>query len=116
MDRPRHELRLTGSRGTLHADLFHGFAWREGEATSRAYKIARPFWLAGRQIAGAGANLVRRAARSEPAYPGLRTLVGEVYAARRADGDSSNSPAASPLSADHTLAVARARDAILAAT
>ena len=119
---PRHELRLTGSRGTLHADLFHGFAWREGEATSRAYKIARPFWLAGRQIAGATANLVRRAARSEPAYPGLRTLVAEVYAARQIagidgiDGIDGDSPARSPLSADHTLAVARARDAILAAT
>ena len=107
---PRHELQLTGSQGTLHADLFHGFAWHERATTSRAYKIARPFSLAGHQIAGAAVNLARRAARSEPAYPGLRSLVAQLYASR------ASHPAVSPLSAHHTLAVARARDAILAAS
>jgi len=110
---PRHELRLTGARGTLHADLFHGFAWVEGETTSRAYKIARPFWLAGRQIASAASNLARRAARSEPAYPGLRDLVAAVYGSRN---DSSGATPPAPLSPAHTLAVARARDAIMAAS
>ena len=43
---PRHELRITGSRGTLYADLYHGYGWCEGSTTSRGYKIARPFWLA----------------------------------------------------------------------
>ena len=108
---PRHELRATGTRGTLHADLFHGFAWREGASTSRAYKIARPFWSAGRQLAGAASNLARRAAKREPAYPGLRELISQVYGCR-----SRGTLAASPVPPDHTLAVARARDAIIAAS
>lgn len=112
---PRHELRVTGSRGTLNADLFHGFAWREGDTTSRAYKIARPFFLGARQVGNAAANLARRAARVEPAYPGLRELIGRVYEARASSAER-DTATASPLSRDHTLAVARARDAILDAS
>ena len=35
----RHELCAVGARGTLVADLFHGFAWFEPGAESRRYKM-----------------------------------------------------------------------------
>jgi predicted dehydrogenase len=105
---PRHELRVTGTRGTLWADLFHGFAVFEGDHPSRAYKIARPFALSARQLGGAAWNLCRRAAAREPAWPGLRSLVGAAYAEIRGEGP----PALPP---DHARAVERAREAILGA-
>src|SRR3989304_980916 len=45
---PRNELIVTGEEGTLHADLFHGFAVRESPRNSRGYKIARPLALSAR--------------------------------------------------------------------
>jgi hypothetical protein len=67
----------------------------------------RPFAASASCASSAAVNLVRRAARREWAYPGLAVLVARAYAAV-AD------PAARPLGDRHLLAVARARDAILA--
>jgi predicted dehydrogenase len=101
------ELRIVGERGTVHVDFFHGFALAESGAVSRGRKVARPFVLGGTMVSAAAANLSRRTLRSEPAYPGLRALIGALYAFVRADG----SP---PITHAESLAVARARERVLA--
>lgn len=98
-------LRLTGTGGTAHLDFFHGFATIEGDGVSRARKVTHPFALAGATAACAAANLARRAARGEPAYPGLRALIALLYAAIQTGG-------ASPIPPEEILAVARARDVL----
>ena len=102
-----NEMRVIAERGTAHLDLFHGFAVLESGTTSRGRKIARPFALRGAALLAAGTNLARRAARREPAFPGLRELVRRFYDAVRA------SAPAGPVPPSEALAVARARDAIL---
>lgn len=82
----RHTLRLVGTAATAHVDLFHGFATVEPGAVSRARKIARPFTHASATLAAAFANLGARALRREPAYPGLRELIGAFYRAVREGG------------------------------
>jgi predicted dehydrogenase len=96
---PVNQLRLVAERGTMHADLFHGFAYAERGTASRSGKITRPFVVAVRQGAAATGNLLWRALRGEPAYPGLRELVRRFYAA--AAGEMPN-----PIPPAETLAVA----------
>ena len=98
---------MTGTNGTAHVDLFHGFAAFEGGGHSRGRKLARPFARGAGTLAHAGENLVRRAARGETAYPGLQELIRRTYASI----DSGDPP---PVTAAETRAVAAARDAILA--
>ena len=105
----RNELVVTGTSGTAHVDLFHGFAAFEGGGHSQGRKLARPFARGAATLAHAGENLVRRTARGETAYPGLRELIRRTYEAV-ADGDPP------PVTAAETHAVAAARDAILAST
>jgi predicted dehydrogenase len=104
---PRNELRAVCEGGTLELDFFHGFSHLERGGDSRRYKAARPFALSLGRAASAGANLSRRAARREPAYPGLRTLIERFYDAARTGADP-------PISSDEAMAVALARDAIAA--
>lgn len=104
----RAELELIGTRGSARADLFHGFAVLEGGGATRVRKLVRPFVQSGATLAVAGANLAGRALRREPAYPGLRELVRRTYEAIGSGGPP-------PIGPRETLAVARARDAILAA-
>lgn len=118
----RHELLATGERGTLHADLFHGFATREPAHAGRAYKIVRPFAVSARRFAGAGLNLARRALIRESAYPGLRELIRSCYreirteggpGPRRSAGEVYEEAGTCPrLSPEHAASVARARDAV----
>lgn len=100
-------LHVIGARGSAHADLYHGFAVVEDGAVSRARKILHPFALSGASLIAAGTNLLRRAASSEGAYPGLWELVAAFHGA--VAGRSS-----SPVSPDRILDIARARDTILA--
>ena len=72
-------------------------------------KVARPFSLAGSTLGRAGANLTRRALSRETAYPGLRELVRRTYASIATAISRRRS------TTDETMAVAVARDAILAA-
>ncbi len=102
----QNALHVVAEGGTAAADLFHGFAVIERGTASRAYKVARPFAVAGRQLGLAAANLTARALRGEVAYPGLRTLVARFHAAV-----FMNEP--NPVPAEQTIAVARARDVIL---
>ena len=102
----RNELVLTGTRATVHADLYHGFSVVERGPVSRARKVVRPLVLGATTVAAASLNLARRAAGRQTAYPGLRELVAAVYESIR-DG------APAPISPAETLAVAQARDAVL---
>lgn len=104
----RNELTVTGTRGTAHLDLFHGFAVTESGSVSRRRKATRPLHLGAATIAAASANLAARAGRRQAAYPGLAELVVAVHAAARGTTRT-------PIEASETLAVARARDAIAAA-
>jgi predicted dehydrogenase len=98
---------LTGS-GTIHLDLFHGYAFRERGHASRGGKVARPFALASRRFVAAGTNLLGRVVRREPAYPGLRELVHSFYTSVLG-----RSPP--PISPSDALGVARGVEAILSA-
>jgi predicted dehydrogenase len=102
----RNALRLIGTRGTAHLDLFHGFATIEPGTVSRTRKITQPLTHAAATIAGAAGNLVRRAAERELAYPGLTTLVREFYAAVRGERPV-------PVPVDEIREVALTRDRLL---
>ena len=86
-------LRLLGTMGTIHIDLFHGFCVIETGAVSRWRKIVRPFDLSSRTLFIAGGNLVKRALRNEPAYPGLRDLIECFYSAVTAQSQAPIRPA-----------------------
>jgi predicted dehydrogenase len=103
----RNELRLIGAGATVELDFFHGYGFVETGEPSRATKALRPFALSARRAAAAGANLTRRALRWEPAYPGLRTLIERFYAAAESGGPP-------PIALEESLAVAKARDELLA--
>ncbi|MEP7199454.1 MAG: Gfo/Idh/MocA family oxidoreductase [Chloroflexota bacterium] len=103
----RNEFTLIGARGTLHADLFHGFAVVQHGAPSRAQKIIQPFAFATRSFAAATTNLASRALHGETAYPGLRALLRAFYHAIAAGMPP-------PIAPQATLAIARARDELTA--
>ncbi len=103
----RNTLRIVSTGGTFHVDLFHGFVTREGPAVSRGRKISRPFGVAGATALAAGVNLVKRGARREVAYPGLRELCRRFHRAV-----AGREPP--PIDDEETLDVAAARDGILA--
>ena len=102
----RHTMRLAGDGGTIHADLFHGFAFTEGGGVSRLRKTTRPFTHAAATFAAAAGNLIRRSMRGESAFPGLRELVARFYAAASGGGPP-------PISTSESVSVAVARDAII---
>ncbi len=103
----RNSLRLICREGTIHFDLYHGFAVREAGHVSRRRKAFRPFLVGAGFITAAGLNLARRGANQEWAFPGLMTLVARFYAAVGDHG-------LVPLDEAHALDVARARDLLLA--
>lgn len=70
-----------GTNGMLHLDLFHGFSTLESGGASRPKKLLRPFDFAMRSFLAATLNLAKRILKREAAYPGLRRLIREFYAA-----------------------------------
>lgn len=102
----RNVLTVMGARGFVQADLFHGFAVFEMGAVSRAQKILHPITWSARSFVTATQNLIVRAWRNEPAYPGLRELISAVYRSIRTD-------APAPIAPTEILAVARARDELI---
>lgn len=98
-------MRLIGARGTIHVDLFHGFAVAEPGGVSRARKVTQPFTRSAAVATAAALNLLQRSWRQEPAYPGLWELVSRFHAAAASGGES-------PIGAADALDVARARDRI----
>jgi len=98
---------IAGTQGTFTIDLFHGFSYFLPGRFSRLKKILLPFEQSSRKFEAASANLLKRAVRREPAYPGLRRLLGACYRAIE-------TRAAPPISPETTLMVAQVRDEILA--
>jgi hypothetical protein len=101
------EMTVHSDRGTIALDFFHGFAIRYQGKVSRFRKIARPFANSLKLFGAASRNLISRGLRAEVAYPGLQQLTRTFYAAVRGAGPP-------PISADDAIAVAVARDAVLA--
>ena len=91
--------------GTVRANLYHGYSTIERGIPSRMDKIGRPFVGSIATVGAALHNLGARAARAESAYPGLRELVTQFHHACA-------SGAPSPITADESVDVARARDGI----
>jgi predicted dehydrogenase len=88
----RNELLVVGEAGSAAADLFHGYSVFDPGRVSRFDKILRPFRSGGRLLWAAGTNLLGRAVRREPAYPGLRELTAAFYRAVRTGGPSPTPP------------------------
>jgi predicted dehydrogenase len=99
-------MQLFGAEGTIHLDLFHGYAVVEPGEVSRARKILHPFDLAIRTLSAATGNLANRVIRRQPAYPGLQRLVSEFYRAVQTGTEP-------PISAADAIAVARIRDYLI---
>jgi predicted dehydrogenase len=100
------DLQIVGTEGTIHLNLFHGYAYLETGRVSRTRKIMHPFEQSLKNLSAAAINLGRRALRRELAYPGLQRLVSEFYRALETG-------APSPISAEEAIAIARVRDQLL---
>jgi len=103
-----NSLTLRSDRGTIRANLYHGFATLEHGAPSRLDKMSRPFAGAALVIGAAVGNLARRTMRGESAYPGLRELVERFHRATAGLAEP-------PITAAESIDVARARDRLLGA-
>jgi len=83
---PRYELLVVGTARSARLDLFHGHLVWEVGGLSRAAKVAAPFRRSAAGLSMAALNLAGRALRREPAFPGLRALIGAAYRAVRDGG------------------------------
>jgi predicted dehydrogenase len=101
------EMTVYACYGAIALDFFHGFAIRHDGNVSRLHKIVRPFATSLKLFGAASMNLIGRGLRGEAAYPGLWQLTRAFYTAVRGAGPS-------PIPAEDAVAVAVARDAILA--
>ena len=99
----RCDMEILCSGGSVHVNLFHGYAIVRRGKPSRLDKVVQPFRFAGSTLAVAAANLAGRALRREMAYPGLGTLIERFHAAARNGRDN-------PIPPEHTLDAARVRD------
>ena len=104
----RFRTRIAAEGGSIEIDHFHDFAVVLPGTVSKRQKVVAPFSRSSREFTSAAANLLLRARRREFAYPGLRTLVGEFYDAVRNPGSRP------PITPDESIAVAEARDQIMA--
>lgn len=100
-----NSLTIRCEKGTVRADLFHGFSTIDKGSATRWDKIGRPFLSSSNVLGAATANLLGRAARGEPAYPGLRELVQQFHLATTGAGRE-------PISVDESIDVCRVRDIV----
>jgi predicted dehydrogenase len=100
-----NSLTVRCDRGTIRANLFHGYATIERGVPSRLDKIGRPFVGSALVLGAAAGNLLARATTGEAAYPGLRELVRRFHSATTGQG-------APPIAVDESIDVARTRDII----
>lgn len=101
----RNELTLVGTRGSAYVDLYHGLSTFDAGTVSRRAKMLRPFRDGAGLVAAAAANLVVRALRNEPAYPGLGDLIRAFY-------DAIRSGTPSPISDEEMLDIAGVMDRV----
>ncbi|MGI8470331.1 MAG: Gfo/Idh/MocA family protein [Pyrinomonadaceae bacterium] len=101
-----NSFQIVGSSGTIHLDLFHDFTFIETGKVSKWRKILHPFDSSVRNFSAAFFNLMRRAARSETAYPGLQNLINLFYGAIR-------EKKVSPVSPAQAINVAQIRDYLI---
>jgi predicted dehydrogenase len=100
-----NSLTVRCDRGTVRANLFHGYATIERGTPSRIDKVGRPFVGSTLVLGAAIGNLAERVVTREVAYPGLVELVRRFHLACARLGPS-------PIGADESIDVARARDGI----
>ena len=98
---------VVAERGVAELDFFHGFATVDTAGVSRASKITKPFRTSGKRLTKATSNLLFRFVSREYAYPGLRELIAEFYAAIR------RGVMKSPIGVEEIIAVGEARDLLL---
>jgi predicted dehydrogenase len=103
-----NSLTIRCDRGTVRANLYHGYASLERGAPSRLDKLTRPFVGAALVLGAATGNLAHRALSREAAYPGLRELIARFYRATKEGSQP-------PISAAESIDVSRARDRLLGA-
>ena len=101
------EMTVYSRHGVIALDFFHGFAIRYNGDVSRLSKILRPFATSLKLFGIASINLIGRGLSGEIAYPGLQQLTRQFY-------DAVRGIAPSPIAPDDVMAVAIARDAVLA--
>ncbi len=101
-----NSFQIIGTNGTIHLDLFHGFAFMETGKGSRARKILSPFNLASKLFTTAAFNLGQRIVQSEAAYPGLQKLVDSFYQSVRENKES-------PITSGQAINIARIRDYLI---
>ena len=83
---PRSELLVVGTARSARLDLVHGLCVWETGGVSPAAQGAAPFRRSAAGLSMAALNLAGRALRREPAFPGLRALIGAAYRAVRQGG------------------------------
>ncbi len=101
-----NSFQIIGTNGTIHVDLFHGFAFIETGKVSKARKILHPLSFAVKSFSAATFNLARRLVEFETAYPGLRQLVSSFYQAIKENTES-------PVTPEQTINIARIRDYLI---
>ncbi|MBW8041918.1 MAG: Gfo/Idh/MocA family oxidoreductase [Planctomycetes bacterium] len=99
-------LKIVGTDGAIHIDLFHGYSFLESGKVSRTRKILHPFSFSASKFFSATVNLSRRIVQRESAYPGLYKMINSFYR-------SVLTHSKCPISDEDTLAVAIARDKLL---
>jgi predicted dehydrogenase len=98
---------IAGTQGSIDIDFFHGYAVYRLGRVSRWTKATQPFAASAGRFVAASSNLVRRAMRWEPAYPGLRDLLAACYQAVAGRGPA-------PFDDAEILEIYRARDSLAA--
>jgi predicted dehydrogenase len=83
---PRQELLVVGTARSARLDLVHGHCVWESGGISPMAKATAPFRRSAAGLSMAALNLAGRALRREPAFPGLRALIGAAYRVVRQGG------------------------------
>ncbi len=99
-------LKIVGTEGTIHIDMFHGYSFLESGKISRTHKILHPFLFSASKFFSATGNLSRRIVQRELASPGLYKMINSFYR-------SVLTHSKCPISREDILAVAIVRDKLL---
>ena len=101
-----NSFQIIGTIGTIHLNLFHGSAFIETGEASRGQKIMQPFGFSLKIFSSAAFNLICRAFRFEPAYPGLQQLIKCYYESIRENLEP-------PISSRQAINIAKVRDLLI---